>query len=204
MAIDPIQPSPAGLAGGSCTSCGAPLSPDQRYCLGCGTRRSGAGLHFRQVLASDGAAPSNANANANASAAKSGAAASDPNRSSLPALASIACLLLALGVGVVIGNSGGSTSTTAAPQAVGVAPAAATTDTTAAAKTPTAKKAAATTGAATATKAANPALKKLDSLSPADYQKQSLKLPKVVGTGGAPPPKDNKAPANGGSFQTIG
>ena len=55
-----------------------------------------------------------------------------------------------------------------------------------------------------ASTAANPSLKKLENLSPEQYQKESVKLPKTVGTGGAPPPVDNKAPAGGGSFDTIG
>ena len=67
------------------------------------------------------------------------------------------------------------------------------------------KKAKATTSdTPAAATAANPTLKKLENLSPEQYQKQSLKLPKTVGTGGAPPPIDNKAPAGGGSFDTIG
>ncbi len=189
-----------GLHGDSCATCGAALNTDQRYCLSCGTRRAGAGLPFRQILATDVAPP------ATGVSPGSAAAASDPNRSSMPALASIACLLLALGVGVVIGNSKGSTETTVAPTAA--AGTEARTDTTATdpnEKAATNKKASDDSAAsAAASKASNPALKQLESLTPEQYQKQALKLPKTVSTGGKPPPKDNKAPANGGSFETIG
>ncbi len=41
-------------------------------------------------------------------------------------------------------------------------------------------------------------LQNLEKLSPEEYQKQAQKLPTEVGTGGTPPPKDNK-PAGGGS-----
>ena len=44
----------------------------------------------------------------------------------------------------------------------------------------------------------------LNSSSTQDYQKKSSKLPKVLGTGGAAPPKDKKPAAGGGSFTEIG
>ena len=31
-----VQPALATVAGDQCTSCGAPLAPDQRYCVQCG------------------------------------------------------------------------------------------------------------------------------------------------------------------------
>jgi hypothetical protein len=203
MTNEPTQTAIHGASGDTCGSCGAALNFDQRYCLACGTRRAGTGLHFQQILASDSAA-------ASTTGVRSGAASPDAARSSLPALASIACLLLALGVGVVIGNSGGSSSNAATPPVISVGAGGATTDTTGGTTTDTTsgkKKGASSTGDASsagASKATNTALKKLENLSPEEYQKQSLKLPKTVETGGKPPPKDNKAPANGGSFETIG
>ena len=56
----------------------------------------------------------------------------------------------------------------------------------------------------TPSKANNTQLKELEKLSPEQYQKKSQKLPKTVGTGGTPPPKDDKPAAGGGDFQTIG
>jgi hypothetical protein len=47
-------------------------------------------------------------------------------------------------------------------------------------------------------------LKKLDNLSPQQYQKQSKSLPKTLGTPGAPPPKDKKAPGGGSGSTSIG
>ena len=205
MFSDQINAAQVGVPGDACTTCGSALSPDQRYCLSCGTRRSGANLHFQQILAADAAAqaPAASTAQAAGGAGTGGAA----PRSSMPALASIACLLLALGVGVLIGKSGsGSASAgttqavTAAPLATDAAAGAADAEATAAKK----KSKSTTSDTPAASTAANPSLKKLENLSPEQYQKESLKLPKTVGTGGAPPPKDNKAPAGGGSFDTIG
>ena len=198
MFSDQINAAQVGVPGDACTTCGSALSPDQRYCLSCGTRRSGANLHFQQILAAEAAAQAPAVSTAQAAG---GAA----PRSSMPALASIACLLLALGVGVLIGNSGSGSASAGPTQAVTAAPLA--TDAAAGAadaEATAAKKKSTTSDTPAASTAANPSLKKLESLSPEQYQKESLKLPKTVGTGGAPPPVDNKAPAGGGSFDTIG
>ena len=96
MFSDQINAAQVGVPGDACTTCGSALSPDQRYCLSCGTRRSGANLHFQQILAAEAAAQAPAVSTAQA-AGGAGAGGAAP-RSSMPALASIACLLLALGV----------------------------------------------------------------------------------------------------------
>ncbi len=204
MFSDQINAPQVGVPGDACTTCGSALSPDQRYCLSCGTRRSGANLHFQQILAAEAAAQAPA---VNTAQAAGGAGAGGATtRSSMPALASIACLLLALGVGVLIGKSGSGSGSAGTTQAVTAAPLATDAAAAAAAESTAAKKTAKSTTSDTpaASTASNPSLKKLESLSPEQYQKQSLKLPKTVGTGGAPPPVDNKAPAGGGSFDTIG
>ena len=201
MFSDQINAAQVGVPGDACTTCGSALSPDQRYCLSCGTRRSGANLHFQQILAAEAAAQAPAVSPAQAADGAGGAT----TRSSMPALASIACLLLALGVGVLIGKSGSGSASAGTTQAVTAAPLA--TDAAAGAadaEATAAKKKSTTSDTPAASTAANPSLKKLESLSPEQYQKESLKLPKTVGTGGAPPPVDNKAPAGGGSFDTIG
>ena len=203
MFSDQINAAQVGVPGDACTTCGSALSPDQRYCLSCGTRRSGANLHFQQILAAEAAAQAPAVSTAQA-AGGAGAGGAAP-RSSMPALASIACLLLALGVGVLIGKTGSGSASAGTTQAVTAAPLA--TDAAAGAadaEATAAKKKSTTSDTPAASTAANPSLKKLESLSPEQYQKESLKLPKTVGTGGAPPPVDNKAPAGGGSFDTIG
>ena len=100
MFSDQINAAQVGVPGDACTTCGSALSPDQRYCLSCGTRRSGANLHFQQILAAEAAAQAPAVSTAQA-AGGAGAGGAAP-RSSMPALASIACLLLALGVGAAL------------------------------------------------------------------------------------------------------
>ena len=203
MFSDQINAAQVGVPGDACTTCGSALSPDQRYCLSCGTRLSVANLHFQQILAAEAAAQAPAVSTAQA-AGGAGAGGAAP-RSSMPALASIACLLLALGVGVLSGKSGRGSASAGTTQAVTAAPLA--TDAAAGAadaEATAAKKKSTTSDTPAASTAANPSLKKLESLSPEQYQKESLKLPKTVGTGGAPPPVDNKAPAGGGSFDTIG
>jgi hypothetical protein len=183
-------------AGDPCPACGGPMAGDQRYCLSCGARRAEARLPFRTILAEPvpGPAP---------------AALAERSAPALTFLVGLGCLLLALGVGVLIGRSGGSdrqaAASTAAPQVitVGSGGAAGATTTTPAATTPAAKG----SGSASSkgSKATNASLQKLDKLSPSDYQKQSQKLPKQVGTGGKAPPVDTSKPAGGGTgFQDIG
>ncbi|MCW2991124.1 MAG: hypothetical protein JWM73_1718 [Solirubrobacterales bacterium] len=192
-----------------CPSCGAAMAADQRYCLACGQRRTEARLDYLEILRGDRAPV--------AAGVPLAAAGDARQRVNTTVVASIGCLLLAMGVGVLIGNSGGGDG--AAVPAVqpaqvikvqgGGAATAGTAATTrrkpSSAKarskakdtTPTAKTAA-------GSKATNPTLTQLDSTSGDAYTKQSQKLPKVVSTGGKAPPKDNKAPAGGGSFDTIG
>ena len=204
-----------GAQGEPCTSCGAPLAGDQRYCLECGARRTQARVPFRDILAAGGAPP--------AGPAVVAAPAQDgpPARSGLAFLGGLLCLLLALGVGVLIGNSGdNSTSATPPPPqviTVGGAAAAPTATAPAATTTPPAADASGTGSAATksikSTKAAKDSagstadqskVKDLNNRSGSDYQKKSQKLPKEVGTSGKPAPKDNKPAGGGSGFEDIG
>jgi hypothetical protein len=50
MTNEPTQTAIHGASGDTCGSCGAALNFDQRYCLACGTRRAGTGLHFQQMV----------------------------------------------------------------------------------------------------------------------------------------------------------
>lgn len=190
--------------GQPCPSCGAPMAGDQRYCLQCGARRGDARVPYREILAGQAPPP------------RTPIAAPSPHRgpsSGLALLVGLVCLLLALGVGVLIGRSGNDAPTAAAPAPApqvisvgGAAPAA----TTPAATTPTATTPAATTpttsGASSSShsKPTNKSLKDLNNSSGSDYQKKSQKLPKQVDTGGKAPPKDNKPAGGGTDFQTIG
>jgi hypothetical protein len=100
-----VQPALATVAGDQCTSCGAPLAPDQRYCVQCGQRRGQSRLPVAQPVA---AAPALRRESRM------------PRLSQNAALiAGVGTLLLAMGVGVLIGRSGEkSPSNAAAPAQV--------------------------------------------------------------------------------------
>jgi hypothetical protein len=203
--MDTITTQMPAVAAETCASCGAQLADDQRYCLNCGARRGDARVPFMEILGGRAAT---------AVAGSPRAAAAEPARSqrNLTIVASIGCLLLALGVGVLIGHGGRDKGTSSpAPAQVIKVQGGGTTATgagTTGSGAPATKKAskgkkgaAATAGSSQAT---NKAIKNLDKLSPEQYQKQSQKLPKTVGTGGKAPPKDNKPAAGGGKFQDFG
>jgi len=191
------------------------MAGDQRYCLECGARRGGPRVDYRRYLEEPPALAPSAPATVALRERR-------PAWTLATALATIACLLLAMGVGVMIGRAGdgdaGRVQAAAPPQVIRVnatAPAATTTATTPAATTPAATRHKAATKKATArratakadaarTKATNEAVQQLDSAAPDEYQKQSQKLPKELGTGGKAPPKDDKPAAGGGGFETIG
>jgi hypothetical protein len=205
-----------------CRTCGAPLAADQRYCLQCGARRAEARLPFLDILARQvpqGAGPVVETTTVH----QTGPAAWFGRMSTnAAAVAGVACLLLALGVGVLIGGLGSdSSSASGTPQVIsvgGAAPAAApaaaatsaapaNTDTTAQTTAPSAKSKAKSkkSSSSSSSKATNTAVKNLDKTSGGDYSKKSAKLPKTLGTGGKAPPVDKSKPAGGGSdVQSIG
>lgn len=206
MTDDTVSMPTLGEAGESCRSCGSALAADQRYCLECGTRRAAPrvafGEHLHTTERTTVATPPVSRA----------------SRANAALAAGIGCLLLAMGVGVLIGRSGEPEAprAAAAPQVirVGSGDAVAGDEVATDAASSTAKKTKKkkksssddeeSAPSAAASKATNPALKKLDNLSPKEFQKQSQKLPKTLGTGGKPPPKDKKKPAGGGGFEEIG
>jgi hypothetical protein len=133
MSTSPFLPADDPRAG-SCGSCGAPMAADQRYCLSCGARRQHARLPFQDALVPTGpaAAPQ---AGGVPPALWSAPQSTGPATGTL--LAALACVLLAFGVGVLVGDDGGNGGSQQ-PIVVGGAPAAAaatptttTTDTTA-------------------------------------------------------------------------
>jgi hypothetical protein len=106
--------------GDNCPSCGSAMAPDQRYCLACGARRGDPRLPFMdavvfmeamrqpQIAASAPAPPPEKRSRMS------------PNAS---LVAGVATLVLAIGVGVLIGRSGESSSTQVAnttPQVIKV------------------------------------------------------------------------------------
>jgi hypothetical protein len=84
--------------GDACTGCGAKLAPEQRYCVECGERRGQSRLPFAEHIGQR--------------TLPTAAAAPPPKQrgprltSSGALIAGIATLLLAMGVGVLIGKSG--------------------------------------------------------------------------------------------------
>jgi hypothetical protein len=94
----------SSAVGDRCSNCNAPLASDQRYCVNCGTRRG----KPRFTLDSS-----------TARTAPAKAAAPPPRKRRQPTTAMtvigfIGVLLLAMGVGVLIGHTGNNTTTTQA------------------------------------------------------------------------------------------
>lgn len=99
--------------GDRCATCGAPLASDQSYCLNCGERRGKARFSFASMTAPKAAAAPPRRR--------------DPRRprfsSSATLVAGIGTLLLAMGVGVLIGDLGKNNKATpaaATPQVITV------------------------------------------------------------------------------------
>ncbi len=203
-------------AGEPCASCGSPLAADQRYCLSCGARRAQARLPFRDVLAAGAASSGVVHEREVITSATAPVAVDDRLRTNLTVLGALACLLLALGIGVLLGRSGDGDRQAAAPpaQVVRIDGAAAL-----GAPAQPAADGAVTTGADGAKESgakdsgsggrspakASKEVKALEKASPQEFQKRSQKLPKEVGTGGPAPKIDKTKPAGGGSgFEEIG
>jgi hypothetical protein len=137
VAMDPVDATQPTVAmepvNGTepCAHCGAPVVRDQRYCLECGTPRTYlSGMLLERLRASAGQAqPGTPGQVAQApppnGVAPYGTAASSSawsRNNVLTLIAGIGVLLLAMGVGVLIGRSGGSSSAgAAAPQVISVA-----------------------------------------------------------------------------------
>jgi hypothetical protein len=94
--------------GDNCAQCGARLAPDQRYCVECGERRGASRLPFEGGRRQRESAPRRA---------------ARPRMSANSTLiAGVGTLLLAMGIGVLIGRSGNSSSSKSPPvQVVSVA-----------------------------------------------------------------------------------
>jgi hypothetical protein len=215
----------------SCASCGALLARDQRYCLACGARRADAPLPFRRALAAPARGEPSSDhivVSRHAAGSREREAPAGGTPAGLALLAGLACLLIALGVGVLVGRSGaaqdarspqpqvisvaapaGAPATTPASPGAGAAAGAEPSRTTPAkgaakpaANRPRTRNRSGASGAGT--KAKSGTVRQLDSATGKDYVKKSQKLPKQVGTGGRPPPRDNRPAGGGTGFQGIG
>jgi hypothetical protein len=119
----PQAPTPSGPeleeGGPHCPNCGAALAADQRYCVNCGHRLTEPRVDFRKSLALEHQAPP----------PKPRPSIWD-HRGTLVTLAAVLAVLVALGVGIVIGRGSGKTALQAnkpeiltVPTAVATAPA---------------------------------------------------------------------------------
>jgi hypothetical protein len=125
----PFAPT-LGEHGEPCAGCGSPLASDQRYCLNCGRRRANARLPFDEVLAyaADGTAGGHAGGGNGAGAAAATAPVPPRPERGLTPLAvvlALSAVVVALGLGVVLGRGGNNSSSPAKPQVITVGGAAA-------------------------------------------------------------------------------
>ena len=129
------QPSPAAppVPAATCAACGAPLADDQRYCLQCGERAmpmssvmlagTALGAAATQRPAGPGAAPASIQGPPGGSPpARPGQGDEASRGNAVTVIAGVGVLLLAMGIGVLIGRSSGSgSSAPSAPQVISVA-----------------------------------------------------------------------------------
>ena len=197
--------SPATGVGESCAVCGAPLADDQRYCLECGERRS----PISSVLL--GGPPTRGEQQSSASVSPpsappaipgqggAGAGADGGRGGAVTVIAGVGVLLLAMGIGVLIGRSGDSKPAAAPAQVISVAqPGATTGAVTSPTTTPTpgastksgapsskqgAKKGASGVGSSESHPAPATVLKSLSKKKGKSYEQESKNLPNVISTG---------------------
>jgi hypothetical protein len=109
-----VPPAIGSSPGDACPTCGARMALDQRYCLNCGNRRGDPRLPFMDAVTFMEASKQQP------AAAAAGAPPPPPAKSgvspSTTLIAGIATLVLAVGVGVLIGRSGDNSSPVAQQQ----------------------------------------------------------------------------------------
>jgi hypothetical protein len=112
-ANSPLVATTGTTSGDACPSCGSHMAPDQRYCLECGNRRGDPRLPFMDAVVFMEAvkAPPQSAAAATPPAPRSEKRSSISANASL--IAGVGTLLLALGIGVLIGKTGESSSSNA-------------------------------------------------------------------------------------------
>lgn len=109
-----VHPTLATTSSDTCPSCGKPLAPDQRYCLECGHRRGDPRLPFMDAVVFMEAInqPQTPPPPPPPSGTKSKGLSANASL-----IAGIATLVLAIGVGVLIGQAGDDGTSNAASQA---------------------------------------------------------------------------------------
>ena len=100
----------------ACAYCGASLADDQRYCLECGGRQVQARSQFLSRFT-----PATVSGPAPSSAVGEGVPQASGRSSGATAVAGVGVLLLAMGVGVLIGRAGTGKTTTTPAQVISVA-----------------------------------------------------------------------------------
>lgn len=125
MSTSPFLPADDPRAG-TCATCGAPFAADQRYCLSCGARRTHARLPFQDALVQTTPVGP---AGPTGMPPALWAAPPTAGPSAATMLGALACVLLAFGVGILVG--GGNNDAPQQPIVLGAgAPAAAAAPTT--------------------------------------------------------------------------
>lgn len=119
-----VTPSMSGLGGGdTCPNCGEPMEADQRYCLNCGHRRGDPRLPFMDAVTFMESMGAPGGAGTPPPPPSPGSSGSSSRWNANAALiAGVATLVLAIGVGFLIGRSGheNGTQAAAAPQVIKV------------------------------------------------------------------------------------
>ncbi|HMD56082.1 MAG TPA: hypothetical protein VKG82_01280 [Solirubrobacteraceae bacterium] len=118
------SPTPYVGAPAHCAACGAALAPDQRYCLECGERcvpMSSVLMGAALAAGANGAGATTPSSPPTQSAGTTSGQAQGSRNTTLTVIAGVGVLLLAMGVGVLIGRSGGSKPSAAPPQVISVA-----------------------------------------------------------------------------------
>ncbi|MCX6385491.1 MAG: hypothetical protein NTV40_02455 [Solirubrobacterales bacterium] len=224
MATIESPPSPRlGDHGAPCPLCESPLASDQRYCLNCGSRRGDPRIPIDEAVAFGTSSPTTA-ASPLPNGPTTALAPPIEHRSLTPlaAVLAVSTVVVAMGIGVVLGRGGDSkTVAAAAPQVITIGAAGAgDTAEKVGAKAFTSSWPAAKSGftvelvalpksstnptAVAAAKRSATTKNKLQNATPEEYQKQSKKLPSEIGTQGTPPPTDNKPAGGGGGATEIG
>lgn len=181
--------SPLAISSGrdNCGACGAPLAPDQRYCVECGQRRGSSRVPFMEKFV----APAQASAAAASKGAASGGGRRLPRLSANAALiAGIGTLILAMGVGVLIGRTATSEKSSSPPVRVTLGgTTGASTGTTTGATEPGTSTETSGTGTSGETGAKSPSSKassKAASKTPAKSAKPKVKVVKIGSKGNGP------------------